>query len=546
MRNRIVLIVAVALVVGMASGPGARGSVRTGGQALTNVTITSPLDEGQTAHLTGTIQAACAPTTLHVDWGDGTAVQDYPDQTGDGGFDIPYVYADDNPSGTQEDVYAIQVSLTSACGDTGAARTSTTLQNVAPTMNATLTSRIGVGERAVLEGSYTDPGADSFTLTVDWGDGTVDVIDLAPRPFPPSPGGTPFRATHQYLQQGSFPVDATLTDDDNGSDEISGTVDVLQTRPLIATGPGPGGQPHVLTFDARTTKPGLDKLPYSRSFRGGVRVALGDVTNDGIPDIITAPGAGGGPNVKVFSGVNGSLEASFFAYRESFTGGVFVAAGDLNGDGQTDIVTGTDAGGAPRVRAFLGGDGGFTPGVSFLPYAPGFTGGVRVAVGDVNGDGRAEIITAAGAGGGPHVKVFELSARKPNPIESFFAFSPSFSGGVFVAAGDVNGDGFADIVTGADAGGGPHVKVFDGATQAPLSSFFAFAPSFAGGVRVAAGDVNGDGLADIIVGAGAGGGPHVKVFDADGGGQLASFSAYAPQFSGGVYVAEGRSLDTGG
>src|SRR5262249_59785610 len=97
-------------------------------------------------------------------------------------------------------------------------------------------------------------------------------------------------------------------------------------------------------------------------------------------------------------------------------------------------------------------------------------------------------------------------------VFSFFAYDVNFTGGVFVAAGDVNGDGRADIITGAGASGGPHVKVFSGADLSLLHSFMAYDPAFRGGVRVAAGDVTGDGRADIITGAGAGGGPHVHAF----------------------------------
>jgi hypothetical protein len=116
-------------------------------------------------------------------------------------------------------------------------------------------------------------------------------------------------------------------------------------------------------------------------------------------------------------------------------------------------------------------------------YDPAFLGGVRVAAGDVNGDGRADIVTGAGPGGGPHVKVF--SGANLSLLHSFFAYTPAFTGGVFVAAGDVNGDGRADIVTGAGPGGGPHVEIFSGADLALLQSFFAYAPAFTGGVFVA-------------------------------------------------------------
>src|SRR5262249_13983377 len=111
------------------------------------------------------------------------------------------------------------------------------------------------------------------------------------------------------------------------------------------------------------------------------------------------------------------------------------------------------------------------------------------------------------------------------------------TGGVFVGAGDIDGDGRADIITGADAGGGPHVRVFSGTTGAELASFFAYAPGFAGGVRVAGTDVDGDGRADIITGAGPGGGPHVPAFNGITLAELASFYAYDRAFPGGVFVA---------
>ena len=72
------------------------------------------------------------------------------------------------------------------------------------------------------------------------------------------------------------------------------------------------------------------------------------------------------------------------------------------------------------------------------------------------------------------------------------------------------------IVTGADSGAGAHVKAFNGRTQTNVASFFAY-PSFNGGVRVAVGDVNGDGAPDIITGTGPGAGPYVDAFASSAG-----------------------------
>jgi len=310
---------------------------------------------------------------------------------------------------------------------------------------------------------------------------------------------------------------------------------VLAISPVIAIGPDARHAPVVkkITVNGQGGNDTIAFAAYRNNFTGGVRVAVGDVNGDGVADIITAPGAGMGSRVRVFDGVTGSPVRSFLAFPGFFKGGVYVAAGDVNGDGKADIIVGPDQGAPPFVRIFDGASGNVLS--SFFAYSPGFTGGVRVAAGDVDGDGKADIITAAGPGGGPHVKVFK--GTNLNLLQSFFAYDANFLGGVYVAAGDVNGDGIADIVTGAGSGAGPHVKVFDGTSNTILLSFFAFDATFTGGVRVAAGDVNGDGFADIITGAGPGGGPHVKVFDGHNNlNLLHSFFAYEANFTGGVFV----------
>jgi hypothetical protein len=308
---------------------------------------------------------------------------------------------------------------------------------------------------------------------------------------------------------------------------------------LFAIGAGPGGGPEVRVLNPNGT------IRYSffalePNFTGGVVVATGDITGDGVDDIVTAAGPGGGSHVKVFDGATATQIGNFFAFDPSFTGGVSLALGDVNGDGHADLIIGAGPGGAPHVRVF---DGALltstSPGVppaelaSFFAYDRRFRGGVHVAAGDIDGDGVDEIITGAGADGGPHVQVFD--GRTLAIRQSFFAYEPTFTGGVTVAAGDLDGDGRAEIITGTGAGGGPLVSVFRASDAAPLNSFFAYDPSFLGGVTVAF-DVQPDATPVLLTGPGVGGGPVINGYTGVEANLLYDFFAFDPAFRGGAYV----------
>ncbi len=283
-------------------------------------------------------------------------------------------------------------------------------------------------------------------------------------------------------------------------------------------------------------------LAFDPSFTGGATVAVGNLNGSTV--IVVGAGPGGGPEVKVIDAsklnqvnaageiMNTALLADFFAFDPTFTGGVNVAVG------AAEVVAGAGAGGGPEVKVI---DGSKLKQVvasgpqmneimnsallgDFFAYDPSFHGGVNVAVGDVNGDGVQDVITGAGAGGGPEVKVIDgtklgqkvASGPQMNEIMNaalladFFAYDPTFMGGVTVAFGA------GEVVTGAGPGGGPEVKVIAASklkqtnaageivNTALLGDFFAYDPTFTGGVNVAAQDVNGDGVPDVLTGPGAG------------------------------------------
>jgi hypothetical protein len=300
-------------------------------------------------------------------------------------------------------------------------------------------------------------------------------------------------------------------------------------------------------------------VTFFPDFAGSVRTAAADVTGDGVADLVGGAGPGGGPRVAVIDGATGARVADFFAFEPGFTGGVLVAAGDLDGDGKAEVVVTPDDSGGPIVAVYsgaalaagLGGEAARFAGID----DPAYRGGARAAVGDVNGDGAADLVVAAGFGGGPRVALFDgrSVAAGGGPVRlvaDFFAFEPGLRNGAFVAAGDVDGDGAAEVALGSGAGGAPRARVVSGrvlptvegligldpflltppgfaggpsndrlwdlAHPIPagliLADLFVGDPSLRGGVRVLLRDADGDGRADLVTGSGEGEPSRVRVY----------------------------------
>ena len=314
---------------------------------------------------------------------------------------------------------------------------------------------------------------------------------------------------------------------------------IIDTKPdYIVVGPSPGGGPQIRVFEHDGTLVS-QFFAYGESFRGGVNVAVGDLDGDGIEEIVTGAGIGGGPQVRVFD-YEGTpkLTNGFFAYAEHVRNGVYVAVGDLNGDGYGEIVTGTGAESGPHVRTFdRFGEPAFSPG--FFAYAEHVRNGVYVATGDLNGNGRDEIITGTGQGSGPHVRTFNYIGEEIF-TPGFFPYDSAFRGGVRVGAGDLDGNGRQEILTVPGIGGGPQVRVFDRFGGPKVTNgFFAFDADFRGGTFLAGGDTNQDGLDEIIVGVGSEGEPLIRVFDQTGETIESQFYGLPETFLNGIIIASG-------
>ncbi len=334
-----------------------------------------------------------------------------------------------------------------------------------------------------------------------------------------------------------------------------GPTDTLATPPAnligaqqIAVGADAGGGPIVQLYNPDQSVR-FATAAFDPAFAGGVRTAAADFNGDGVADVVVGTGPGAATHVRVLDGKDQHELFSIDPFEAAFTGGVFVAAGDVTGDGVADLVITPDEGGGPRVRVFDGKT--FAQVVDFFGINdPNFRGGARAAVGDVNGDGVGDLLVAAGFGGGPRVAGFDgrtIAAGSPaNLFPDFFAFETALRNGVFLTAGDIDGDGLAEVIAGGGPGGGPRVSAFGGRALVQQgqavrqADFFAGDTSNRGGIRVAVKDLDGDGKADLVTGSGAGAGSRVTAYTGRtlaAGGTTPAFAFDAfPGFAGGVFV----------
>lgn len=270
-------------------------------------------------------------------------------------------------------------------------------------------------------------------------------------------------------------------------------------------------------------------LPASTA--GGGAVAAGDLDGDGTDEIVVGAGPGSEPYVNVFN-ANGVKQRAFLAYAKEFKGGVRVAVGDVNGDGHGEIITAPGPGIESRVFVFAADGSQGLPGGA-LAYHPSFAGGVHVAVGDLNGDGKAEIVTSPGPGGGPHVRIWDGAMN--NLGADFFAFDQSMRDGLSIAVvrtpqGDM-------LAAAPESWSEPIVRRFAVWPWVHLvHEFYAFDPASRAGVTLAAYDLDADGNDEIAAARNGGTTAEMRLFDIYGT-RIGAYLIQDPAYRGGVSMA---------
>jgi FG-GAP repeat len=362
-------------------------------------------------------------------------------------------------------------------------------------------------------GSNSEVGVRVASADVN-GDGKADLLGTSLAntgvvDFYAPTGGMPFRSI------AAFPAGTVMT---------IAAGDVLGTpRPELVAAAGIGTSVQVKVFDVQSGDLLASLTPFGVGW-SGAQVATADVNGDGRADLVVSATSGSGTEVEAYDVATGKELDSFFVLEPGIVPGASLAAGDLDGDGKAEIVLGggpttapwppTDNGPDQRVVVYHA-DG--TRVGSFSAYGGLFQGGVRVALGDVNNDGAAEVVTAPGPGMEPEIGLYSQNwasdRDRGTRLAHFLAYEPGFQGGVSVAVGHVVDGSSAQIVTAPGPGRPADIRVFD-ANGSLLSSFRAFEDSYTGGVSVAAGDLDGDGTAEVVVGTLAGP-ARVKVFRVD-------------------------------
>ena len=245
---------------------------------------------------------------------------------------------------------------------------------------------------------------------------------------------------------------------------------------------------------------------FNKKIKSGVRITMCDINADGIKEIIAVPGPKAKPEVKIFKGNGKLFRKSFLVFDKKFSGGLYVACGNVSGGALPEIIISAGAGGSNQIWVYSA-SGKIISKINAA--AARFKDGLRVAAGNVDG-GKYDEIIAGTETGAPKVTVFKIIKKKFKKIKSFAPISKALSKGISVGTADIDGNGIKEIIVGAGKGSIPLVKIYN-KKGTLIKEFYAYSTKFRGGVNVSGGDVDADGLDDITVIPQGGGTPQARV-----------------------------------
>ncbi|MFM8735528.1 MAG: FG-GAP-like repeat-containing protein, partial [Pirellulales bacterium] len=317
-------------------------------------------------------------------------------------------------------------------------------------------------------------------------------------------------------RQGSLSNTATVTAPAGMIDLVpannsASDVDAMRSTPLLVASSDLGcdATPLVTVIDPSSGETRSQFSAYEPGFRGGLRSAVGDLDGDAVDEIVVAPGPGRAGEIRVFT-LEGVERTSFRStpFGAAYGQGIEVSVGDVNGDGRDDIVAAKSRG-AGEVTVLSSSGTTVAPLASFVAFPSAFNGGATVTVADMgrfggtvdrtSTDGIAEILVGSGPGMAPTVLIYSVIGS-PRIVDGFMPLSAAYQGGFSLSAQRFNTDAIPDVLVAAGRSAAPTAVVYDGVSKAQLANYAAFASlaSATAPVFAALADVDGDGRADDV------------------------------------------------